>query len=55
VLVVATVPVASVKRVDERARQQEQVRQDAEDMRGVFREEEEPGDREKGEQRQTRA
>jgi hypothetical protein len=46
---------ASVKQVDEGARKQEQKRQDAKDMRGMFRDEEESRDREKREQHQTRA
>ena len=54
-MALVSVPMTSVKQVDERARQQEQVRQNAQDVRPVFSDEKETHDREEREQRETRA
>jgi hypothetical protein len=47
--------VATMKEVDQRAGQQEQIRQRTEDVGRVLGHQEEPGDAEKGEQHDTRS
>jgi hypothetical protein len=50
---VAPMPAAAMKQVNDGAREHQEIRQDTEDVRSVLGHEEEAGDREKGQQDQA--
>jgi len=55
ILSVVSTPVLAVEEMQEGTRQEEQVGEDAQDVGDMLGHDEEGGDREKGEQHQTRA